>query len=128
MHDTPRRAARARTTRIAAAMCIVAAGLAGCTYYATPYPAPYTVAAPASFDRSWDAAAAAMADNGVAITAQDRSAGMLTGRRGGIEIVTQVRTQADGSVRVEFNARGNIAEDRGLIERVSAAYDRRMGR
>lgn len=125
MQEPSPRAARLRSTCITAAMCLAAAALPGCTYYA---PAPYAVSTPASFDRSWDAAVGAMADNGVGITAQDRSAGTVTGRRGGIEIVTQVRSQADGSVRVEFNARGNTAEDRGLIERISASYDRRMGR
>lgn len=128
MHDQSRRATRTRSIHIAVAMGFGAAALAGCTYYAPPYTAPYVVSTPASFDRSWDAAAAAMADNGVAIAAQDRGTGTLTGRRGGIEIVTNVRSQPDGSVRVEFNARGNVAEDPKLIERVSAAYDRRMGR
>lgn len=128
MHHPSRRAGRVRSTCIAAAMCVVAAGLPGCTYYAPPYATPYPVSTPASFDRSWNAAAGAMADNGVEITTQDRSAGMLAGRRGGIEVVSHVRPQADGSVRVEFSARGNVAEDRGLLERVSVSYDRRMGR
>lgn len=129
MHKTSRRLARATGIRIAVAASIAAAGLAGCTYYApAPYGAPYTVSTPASFDRSWDAALGAMADNGVAVTTQDRAAGTIAGRRGGIDVVTHVRAQADGSVRVEFNSRGNVAEDPKLIERVSASYDRRMGR
>ena len=37
-------------------------------------------------------------------------------------------SQSDGSVRVEFTARGDLKQDPGLVDRVSAAYDRRMGR
>lgn len=129
MHDPSRRVARASSIRIVLAACFAAAGVAGCTYYAPPpYATPYPVAAPTSFDRSWDAAVGAMADNGVAVTTQDRATGTIAGRRGGIDVVTQVRQQADGSVRVEFNSRGNVAEDPKLIERVSASYERRMGR
>ena len=43
-------------------------------------------------------------------------------------MTANVRSQSDGSVRVEFTARGNVNEDPGLVDRVSAAYDRRMGR
>jgi hypothetical protein len=57
------------------------------------------VTAPASVDRSWAAAVGAA-----------------------------VLTQADGSVRVEFTARGDTRNDPGLLGRVSDAYDRRMGR
>lgn len=129
MHDLSRRTARAASIRSAVAACIAAAGLAGCTYYGpAPYGTPYPVSTPASFDRSWDAALGAMADNGVAVTTQDRAAGTIAGRRGGIDVVTNLRQQADGSVRVEFNSRGNVAEDPKLIERVSASYERRMGR
>ena len=39
-----------------------------------------------------------------------------------------VRTQADGSVRVEFNTAGATGQDPQLIERISRSYDRRMGR
>jgi len=39
-----------------------------------------------------------------------------------------MRTQADGSVRVEFNTAGATSRDPDLINRVSRSYDRRMGR
>ena len=32
------------------------------------------------------------------------------------------------NVCVEFTARGDVKQDPGLVDRVSAAYDRRMGR
>ena len=94
----------------------------GCVVY-EPYPA-----APPVFERSWSAAAGAMQDQGVQITAEDRAAGVIQGRRGGIEVTAQIRSQADGSVRVQFDTRGATGQDPGLINRISQGYDRRMGR
>ena len=51
-----------------------------------------------------------------------------SGRRGGIDLTATVRTQADGSVRVEFATSGATEQDPQLIERVSRSYDARMGR
>lgn len=95
--------------------------LAGCTYYVAP-------GAPASFDRSWDAAVGALRDQGLEIVSADRASGVATGRRGQVDVTARVRSQADGSVRVEFNTPGSGAPDRDLMERVSRAYDVRMGR
>jgi hypothetical protein len=64
----------------------------------------------------------------VRITAEDRSSGYVRGTRDGIEVTANVRTQVDGSVRVEFNTSGATGHDPTLIERISRAYDRRMGR
>ena len=94
--------------------------VAGCTYYVAP--------GPASFDRSWDAAVGALRDQGLEVVAADRASGMATGRRGQVDVTARVRTQADGSVRVEFNTPGSGAPDRDLMERVSRSYDQRMGR
>ena len=120
----PTRFATLRAVLTLAAMAIVAVGLPACY----TYPTPYGYATPASFDRSWEAAVGALADNGLAITSQDRDSGAVSGRRGAIDVVANVRSQSDGSVRVEFTARGDIRQDPGLVDRVSAAYDRRMGR
>ena len=103
--------------------------LAGCTYYET---APgYYVSAPApvnNFDRSWSAAVGAFEDQGVRIATEDRSAGVLRGTRDGIDVTANVRPQADGSVRVEFNTAGATSRDPDLINRITRSYDRRMGR
>lgn len=96
--------------------------VSGCTYYG--YPAG---TAPASYDRSFAAAADAMTDQGVAIQSQDRASGMILGQRSGTAVSANVRQQADGSVRVQFNA-NNDPRDPGLLERISQSYDRRMGR
>jgi hypothetical protein len=99
----------------------VVLALAGCTYYVAP-------GGPASFDRSWEAASGALRDQGLEIVSSDRSTGVVVGRRGMVDVSARVRSQADGSVRVEFNTPGGGAPDRDLMERVSRAYDARMGR
>jgi hypothetical protein len=108
---------------------IAVAAIEGCTYYQTA-PGVYTTTppAPASFDRSWSAALGAFADQGVRVTSQDRGAGQIRGTRDGIEVTANVRAQADGSVRVEFNTSGDTAREPKLIDRISGAYDRLMGR
>ncbi|MCU0856731.1 MAG: hypothetical protein MUF63_18275 [Rhodobacteraceae bacterium] len=110
--------------------------LSGCTYFETApghyVAAPYVVAPPpaavGAFDRSWTAAVGAFDDQGVRIVSEDRAAGILRGARDAIDVTVSVRTQADGSVRVEFNTAGATSRDPDLINRISRAYDRRMGR
>ena len=97
--------------------------LAGCASQ-EPAPAP----APSTFDRSWSAALLAAQDEGVRITSEDRGSGVIRGVRGEQEITINLRTQADGGVRVEISARGPKGSDPGLAGRISRAYDRRMGR
>lgn len=78
------------------------------------------------FDRSWNAAAGAMDDAGLTITAQDRGAGVIRGERGGTTITAMVQTLADGRIQVKFDSKGPA--DAGLVQRVSENYERRMGR
>jgi hypothetical protein len=111
------------TAALVAMVCLAG----GCVVYETA-PGVYVTAPPSTFDRSWSAAVGAFEDQGVRITSQDRAAGQVRGTRDGIDLVANVRTQADGSVRVEFNTSGATARDPGLIDRVSRAYDRLMGR
>ena len=101
------------------------AAAAGCVVYE---PVPASVPAPSTFDRSWSAAIAAAQDEGVRITSEDRMNGVIAGSRGEQGVTINVRTQADGSVRVEFSARGPKGPETGLASRISQAYDRRMGR
>lgn len=100
-------------------------GVAGCVYQVVP--ATYSVPPPV-FDRSWNAAVGALQDQGVQIVLADRPNGMLRGQRGGIDVTASVRSQADGSVRVQFDTAGATAQDPTLVQRISDAYDRRMGR
>ena len=114
---------RLRVTSLA----LVATLFGGCTYYQTA-PGVYSTAPASSFDRSWGAVQAAFADQGVPVSREDRAAGIVSGTRDGITVTANVRTQADGSVRVEFNTSGATSHDPQLINRVTAAYNRNMGR
>jgi len=105
---------------------VIVAGLtvlAGCVVY-EPVPAP----GPNAFDRSWSAALAAAQDEGVRIASEDRASGLIRGFRDEQEVTINIRSQADGSARVEIGARGPKGSDPGLAGRISRAYDRRMGR
>ena len=102
----------------------VAVASAGCVVYEpVAYPG-----APASFDRSWNAALGAAQDVGLAITSADRMSGRIQGRRNATEITISVTPQADGSVVVKFDASGPGPQEQGLNERLVDAYNRRMGR
>ena len=57
---------------------------------------------------------------------EDRNAGTVVGKLDTATVTASVRTQADSSVRVQFDSRD--ARDPALIERISRSYDRRMGR
>jgi hypothetical protein len=115
-----------RMKRLAAARlsAIALVFLSGCYYY----PAPAYAPGPSSFNRSWDAARGAAYDEGLQITNEDRSSGVITAVRGEQQVTINLRTQADGSVRVEITGRGPQGPDSGIANRVSRAYDRRMGR
>jgi hypothetical protein len=112
------------------AVLLAAGALSSCTVYqvAPGVYEPYPPAPVASFDRSWNAVLGAFGDQGVSILAEDRGAGVIRGRRGAIDVTANVRQQADGSVRVEFNTAGQTGQDPQLINRVSRSYDVRMGR
>ena len=91
-------------------------------------PVPVYAPAPSTFDRAWNAALSAARDEGVQVTSEDRAGGVISGNRGEQDVTINVRTQADGSVRVEISQRGPKGADPGLAGRISRAYDRRMGR
>src|SRR5262245_7681985 len=99
--------------------------LTACVVYE---PVPTPPPQPSAFDRAWNAAIGAAQDEGVRITSEDRVSGTITGVRADQEVTINIRTQADGSVRVEMGARGPKGSDPGLAGRISRAYDRRMGR
>jgi hypothetical protein len=69
-----------------------------------------------------------MEDVGVRIVSADRNSGIIRGTRDAVDATVTVRTQADGRVRVEFNARGPSGQDPHLADRIYQAYERRMGR
>lgn len=101
--------------------------LSACVVY-EPVPLATQPTLQQRFDRSWAAATGAMADQGLMIKSQDRGAGVVRGERGGITITATIQTMADGRIQVAFASQGAHSTDPGLVERVSASYDRRMGR
>jgi hypothetical protein len=114
--------------------CLALAGalamLSACVAYTYP---PVPVAAPQPspqqrYEQSWAAAAGAMADQGVTITAQDRGAGVIRGARAGVPVTAAVSTQADGNVQVSFETVGAAEKDPGLTQRLRESFLRRMGR
>jgi len=100
-------------------------GLGGCVVY-EPVPGYGTV--PANFDRAWNAALGAVQDTGARVASSDPGTGLIRGSKDGIDVTVSVTRQADGSVRVQFDAKGPTERDPGLGNRFSQAYDRRMGR
>ncbi|HKU71867.1 MAG TPA: hypothetical protein VJQ51_13615 [Burkholderiales bacterium] len=104
--------------------CLGSGVLGGCVVY-EPYPGYYVTS---NFDRAWNAAVGGAQDVGIQIASAERENGLIRGTRGEINVLVSVVRQADGSVRVQFDAKGPTQNDPGLADRFSQAYDRRMGR
>ena len=101
-------------------------GLLACLVLTACYvPAP---APPSTYDRAFNAVEGAMADQGVLITEANRGSGIVTGVRGNITVTASVSPRADGTTQVEFRTKGNTSEDPTIINRITAAYNARMGR
>jgi hypothetical protein len=113
----------ARALRVLLVVSLWSAPLAGCVVYEVP-----TTPSPGVFDRAWSAALGGMQDVGVQVTSADPSTGLIRGTKDGIDATAIVARQADGSVRVQFDAKGPTQRDPDLANRFSRAYDRRMGR
>jgi hypothetical protein len=106
------------------AMIVAALSLAACVVYE-----PIPGSTPQQrFDRSWAAAAGAINDNGLTITTQDRSTGVIRGERGGVTITAAVETLPDGRIQVKFFSTGETKNDPYILTRVTDSYNQRMGR
>jgi hypothetical protein len=125
IRELNRRSPKQQAPWAAAILTTVFMLLSGCV---VSEPVPVSVPSPSTFDRAWSAAIGAAQDEGIRITSEDRSNGIITGNRGDQDVRIDVRTQADGNVRVEFSAKGPKGSDPGLAGRISRSYDRRMGR
>jgi hypothetical protein len=101
-------------------------GLFTCLVLSACYvPAPLP---PSTYDRAFNAVEGAMMDQGVRITESNPGSGILNGIRGNIMVSATVALRPDGTTQVEFRTRGNTSEDPTLINRITAAYNARMGR
>lgn len=81
-----------------------------------------------SFDRTFDMAVAAMADQRITFSEQDRRQGRIVGSVDGSTLVTSVRPMRDGTTRVSFEPQGQTPADTALLLRVSSAYTERMSK
>ena len=88
------------------AISLWCAPLAGCVVYEVP-----TTPSPGVFDRAWSAALGGMQDAGVQVTSADPTTGLIRGTKDGIDATAIVARQADGSVRVQFDAKGPTQRD-----------------
>jgi hypothetical protein len=107
------------------AVLIAAVSISACVAYPYGYPAG---PGPANFDRSWDAALGAAADAGVQVTSADRASGRISGSKAGAAVNIALLPQADGSLRVSFDAPDAKETNPTLNERWLSSYQRRMGR
>ena len=103
---------------------LFALSLPGCVVY-EPMGVQSTI--PANFDRSWNAALGAAQDVGIAVSVADRNSGRIYGQRNVVDVTIGVIPQADGSLRVQFDAKNLGPQDQGLEDRFVQAYKRRMG-
>jgi starvation-inducible outer membrane lipoprotein len=111
-----------RTSSLRAALLALALVTAGCVT------SPPPVQQASTADRSSSAVLNAMADQGVTVTGTDPATGAIIGQRGGITVIASIAPQPDGTTRVEFRTRGDIAQDPTLIDRLTRSYNARMGR
>lgn len=102
--------------------------LGACVYEPVPVAVSPQLTTQQRFDRSWSAALGAMTDEGLAITEQNRSAGIARGSQGGVTITATLDTLPDGAIRVGFGSSPASDAGNNLARRVHEAYQRRMGR
>jgi hypothetical protein len=117
--------------RMAVGGILVAAAfmLQGC--YTAPTPAPVPAPRPIQerFETSWQAARGAASDAGVRITHEDRASGTLRGEKDSSSVSITVVPQADQTIQVGFSVTGGGSfQETNLKERLTQAYQRRMGR
>jgi uncharacterized lipoprotein YajG len=108
--------------RVHVALAAAVLLLAGCVVAPAPVPQASTAGLASN------AVLNAMADQGVTVTGTDPATGAIIGQRGGITVIASVAPQPDGTTRVEFRTRGDIAQDPTLIDRLTRSYNARMGR
>jgi PBP1b-binding outer membrane lipoprotein LpoB len=102
--------------RRVAALIALAIVLVGCVVY-EPVPVD-------PMEAPWRSAIGAVEDAGLQLVAADRATGTIRGTRGAAEGTIVVRMRNDGRVGVEINSKG----EPGLTQRLTDAYNRRMGR
>jgi hypothetical protein len=103
-----------------AAFLLLSLGLAGCVAY-EPVPVD-------PMQAPWQAAVGAIGDAGLTLVTADRATGTIRGTRGSVEGIIAVRMRNDGRVGTEITAKDPENRDPTLVQRLTDAYNRRMGR
>ena len=116
----PRSRAMGRSLPRRSAALVLVLGLAGCVVY-EPVPVD-------PMQRPWQAAMGAIQDAGLTLATADQATGTVRGTRGRAEGTITVRMRSDGRVGVEINSRDPEGREPGLTQRLTDAYNRRMGR
>lgn len=78
-----------------------------------------------SFDRSFNTAMGAMADQKMTLTQIDRRGGVLVGEFKGDAVKATLQPLYEGTTRVSFSAVGEKHSDEKLLERVIESYKQR---
>jgi hypothetical protein len=111
-------------TAATAALVLALAGIGGCASPASGNVPNSQV----TFERTYDIALAAMADQRMVFSEQNRRQGRIVGTLDGSTIVASITPVVDGTTRVEFKPQGDSAADAALLKRVTDAYNARMGK
>ena len=107
-----------------AALLLWLALLAGCS--APSQPSHFD--SHASYNRTFEVATAAMADQKMIFGVIDRRHGQAVATLKGDTITATLQEQLDGTVRVTFAAPGPAPADPELLKRVIASYNARMAK
>jgi hypothetical protein len=78
------------------------------------------------YNRTFDTALGAMADQKMTISEQDRRNGRIVGELDGQTITTTLQPMHDGTLRVNFVPQSDSADATALVQRVAASYNARM--
>lgn len=107
-----------------AAVLLALAGIAGCASPASGRVADSQM----TYDRTYDIALAAMADQRLTFGTMDRRQGRIVGSADGLTLVATIQPIVDGTTRVNFEPQGDTAADAALLVRVTNAYNDRMAK
>jgi len=112
------------STAAAVALVLALASIGGCA-------GPASGNVPNShvtFERTYDIALAAMADQRMVFSEQNRRQGRIVGTLDGNTIVASITPVVDGTTRVEFKPQGDSAAAAALLKQVTDAYNARMAK
>ena len=82
----------------------------------------------ASYDRTFDAARGAMAEQKLVVSVEDRRQGRIVGALDGETITATFEPMLDGTLRVSFLAQNDSPAALVLQQRVAGAYEVRMSK